>query len=102
MRKLTTFLTGIGFTVSLLVGELAFGAGSERDEHAKLAILAGSVLAAILAALVLIPCNARYREHGEREARDDDGDGIPDVYAVAPGEPAAASARPEAEDDPLL
>lgn len=97
-----SFLTGIGFTVSLLVGELAFGAGSERDEHVKLAILAGSVLAAILAALVLIPCNARYREHGEREARDDDGDGIPDVYAVAPGEPAAASARPEAGDDPLL
>ena len=28
-------LAGVGFTVSLLVGELAFGTGSERDDHVK-------------------------------------------------------------------
>ena len=46
-------LTGIGFTVSLLVGELAFGPGSDRDEHAKLAIIVGSVVAAVLAAVAV-------------------------------------------------
>jgi NhaA family Na+:H+ antiporter len=35
-------LGGIGFTVSLLIGELAFGAGSLRDEHVKVAVLTGS------------------------------------------------------------
>ncbi|MGB2771337.1 MAG: Na+/H+ antiporter NhaA, partial [Anaerolineae bacterium] len=28
-------LSGIGFTVSLLIGELAFGTGSEREDHAR-------------------------------------------------------------------
>lgn len=37
---------GIGFTVSLLVGELAFGAGSAHDEHVVVAVLAGSLVAA--------------------------------------------------------
>ena len=48
-----SLLAGIGFTVSLLIGELAFGAGGARDEHAKIAILLGSLLAAALAAIVL-------------------------------------------------
>jgi NhaA family Na+:H+ antiporter len=44
---------GIGFTVSLLVGELAFGAGSEHDEHVKVAVLVGSLMAAVAGAAVL-------------------------------------------------
>ncbi|GCE75326.1 Na+/H+ antiporter NhaA [Cellulomonas biazotea] len=39
-------VAGIGFTVSLLVGELAFGAGSAHDEHVVVAVLVGSALAA--------------------------------------------------------
>ncbi|MFI6793356.1 Na+/H+ antiporter NhaA [Nonomuraea sp. NPDC050383] len=46
-------LAGIGFTVSLLIGELAFGAGSQGDAHVKIAVLAGSLTAALLAAVVL-------------------------------------------------
>jgi NhaA family Na+:H+ antiporter len=46
-------LAGVGFTVSLLIGELAFGPGSARDDHVKIAVLVGSVLAALLATLVL-------------------------------------------------
>jgi NhaA family Na+:H+ antiporter len=46
-------LGGVGFTVSLLIGELAFGAGSTRDAHVKIGILAGSVLAALFAAALL-------------------------------------------------
>ena len=42
-------LGGIGFTVSLLIGELAFGGNSAADDHVKIAVLAGSVAAAVLA-----------------------------------------------------
>ena len=73
-------LTGIGFTVSLLVGELAFGPGSDRDEHAKLAIIVGSVLAAILASAVLRRRNAVYRRIHLEDQLDEDADGVPDVY----------------------
>lgn len=46
-------LAGVGFTVSLLIGELAFGTGSEKDDHVKVAILIGSILAAGSATVVL-------------------------------------------------
>ncbi len=45
-------LGGIGFTVSLLIGELAFGTDLTREEHVKVGVLTGSVLASILAAVV--------------------------------------------------
>ncbi|MDG4822818.1 Na+/H+ antiporter NhaA [Asanoa sp. WMMD1127] len=73
-------LAGVGFTVSLLIGELAFGPGSPRDEAAKLGILAGSVVAAIVASVVLRARNRHYRTLVEEEERDDDADGVPDVY----------------------
>jgi Na+:H+ antiporter, NhaA family len=44
---------GIGFTVSLLVAELAFGPGSPHDEHAVLAILVASLVAALAGGAVL-------------------------------------------------
>jgi Na+:H+ antiporter, NhaA family len=53
-------LGGIGFTVSLLIGELAFGLGTDRDSHAKVAVLAGSLAATILAGLML---HVRGRPH---------------------------------------
>ena len=46
-------LAGIGFTVSLLIGELAFGAGTAQDDHVKIGVLLGSLIAALLAAVVL-------------------------------------------------
>lgn len=75
-----TPLAGIGFTVSLLVSELSFGLESPHYEHAKVAILSGSFLAAILGALWLVPRNRRYKVINERETRDDNKDGVPDVY----------------------
>jgi NhaA family Na+:H+ antiporter len=75
-----SLLAGIGFTVSLLVGELAFGTGSPRDEHVKLAVLTGSVLSALLATVVLRARNRVYRRLEELESRDEDGDGIPDAF----------------------
>jgi NhaA family Na+:H+ antiporter len=73
-------LAGIGFTVSLLIGELAYGAGSERDEHVKIGVLTGSVLAAVTAAVILSVRNRAYRVLAAAEKLDSDHDGIPDVY----------------------
>ena len=67
-------------TVSLLIGELAYGVGNLTDEHVKIGVLVGSVVSALLAAVVLTARNRRYREIDEREHLDADGDGIPDVY----------------------
>lgn len=73
-------LAGIGFTVSLLVAELSFGHGSLHDDHAKVGILAASLLAALLATVVLGVRNRHYREAEEAEKIDSDSDGIPDAY----------------------
>lgn len=54
-------LAGIGFTVSLLVAELSFAAGTEAHDHAKVAILTASVVAAAVAAVLLSARNRRYR-----------------------------------------
>ncbi|MET4637996.1 Na+/H+ antiporter NhaA [Mycetocola sp. 2940] len=73
-------LAGIGFTVSLLVAELSFGLGALSNDHAKVGILVASVLAAVLASVVLISRNRIYRRIEADEQADADNDGIPDVY----------------------
>jgi NhaA family Na+:H+ antiporter len=78
-------LAGIGFTVALLIGELAFGAESVRDEHVKIGVLLGSLLSALLATVVLRVRNRRYRRICAEEERDTDADGIPDVYQADQG-----------------
>ncbi len=75
-----SLLAGVGFTVSLLISELAFTGQGERLEHAKLAVLIGSVLAAVLAAAVLHRRNAVYRRLEAVESLDTDGDGVPDCF----------------------
>jgi len=55
------FVAGIGFTVSLLVGELSFGSGSESDEHVKVGVLAGSLIAATIGGTMLSLRNRHYR-----------------------------------------
>ena len=73
-------LGGIGFTVSLLIGELAFGGNSAADDHVKIAVLTGSVTAAMIAAVLLRIRNRHYKIICAEEERDDDNDGIPDIY----------------------
>ena len=77
-------LAGIGFTVSLLIGELSFGLGSGLGDQAKVGILVGSVLAAVFALVILIGRNRRYQELHRAETEDLDGDGIPDIYQEGP------------------
>ncbi|WP_328297336.1 Na+/H+ antiporter NhaA [Streptomyces sp. NBC_00435] len=72
-------LAGIGFTVALLIGELAFP-GRAVGELVKAAVLIASVTAAILAAVLLRRRNALYKRLYEEENVDADADGIPDIY----------------------
>lgn len=58
-------LAGVGFTVSLLIGELAYGAGSTQSDQAKLAVLVGSLIAAVIATVLL---RLRVRAHSAAEA----------------------------------
>lgn len=55
-------VAGIGFTVSLLVAELSFGVGSPHNEHAKVGILTGSAIAAVLGGSLLAVRNAHYKK----------------------------------------
>ena len=73
-------LAGIGFTVSLLIGDLSFPEGSAREEHVKVGVLAGSLVSALLASVVLRSRNRVYRRIEQEESADADADGIPDVY----------------------
>jgi NhaA family Na+:H+ antiporter len=73
-------LAGIGFTVSLLIGELAFEGDASLTDEVKAAVLTGSLVTAVLATVLLKIRNAKYRALVEFEERDDDHDGIPDIY----------------------
>jgi NhaA family Na+:H+ antiporter len=75
-----SLLAGIGFTVSLLIGELAFGDGTPAGDDVKIGVLVGSVVAGLLASVVLLSRNAAYRQIYEIETADDDQDGVPDIY----------------------
>ncbi|TPQ20930.1 Na+/H+ antiporter NhaA [Streptomyces sporangiiformans] len=73
-------LAGIGFTVSLLIGELAFEGDGVLTDEVKAAVLSGSLIAAILSTVLLKLRNAKYRKLYEAEELDEDLDGIPDIY----------------------
>jgi NhaA family Na+:H+ antiporter len=75
-------LAGIGFTVSLLISELAFDSDPGTLALAKSAVLTGSVLSALVASVILARRNAIYR----RIEEEDGLDGVPDAYASEPPE----------------
>ncbi|MEV4615750.1 Na+/H+ antiporter NhaA [Kitasatospora sp. NPDC049258] len=76
-------LAGIGFTVSLLISELAFEGDAALTDRAKAAVLVGSLLCATFATVLLKLRNRHYRRLWDEEERDSDGDGVPDVYQQA-------------------
>jgi NhaA family Na+:H+ antiporter len=55
-------LAGIGFTVALLIAQLAFEGDPAQVERAKAAVLVASVLAALIAALLLARRNRAYAD----------------------------------------
>ena len=80
-------LAGIGFTVSLLIDELAFEGDPARTTAAKIGVLVASVLAAVLATLALQARARAYAAIAAVEEADSDADGVPDVYGASPGAP---------------
>lgn len=73
-------LAGIGFTVSLLIGELAFAGDEDMINEVKAAVLIGSLIAAVLSGVLLKLRVRRYRALYEAEELDADASGVPDVY----------------------
>jgi NhaA family Na+:H+ antiporter len=55
-------LAGIGFTVALLIAQLAFGDDLAQIERAKAAVLVASLLSALIAAALLFRRNRAYAE----------------------------------------
>ncbi|GAB2651731.1 Na+/H+ antiporter NhaA [Kribbella swartbergensis] len=72
-------LAGIGFTVALLLGDLAFTDPADA-ERIKAAVLVGSLIAAAVAAALIKRRNNIYRRLWQAETQDDDADGVPDVH----------------------
>ncbi|WP_093787493.1 Na+/H+ antiporter NhaA [Actinacidiphila guanduensis] len=66
-------LSGIGFTVSLLIDELAFAARPQLADEAKAAVLIGSLAAAVLAAVLLKLRDNAYRALAAEETGDGGG-----------------------------
>jgi len=73
-------LAGIGFTVSLLIGELAFAGDEVLTDEVKAAVLIGSLIAAVFASVLLKLRVRTYQALIADEERDEDHDGIPDIY----------------------
>ena len=97
-------LAGIGFTVALLITELAYEGDLLRLDGAKVAVFTASVLSAILASFMLIGRNRHYRQVAAIEDADEDQDGVPDVYqhqgSAAPGVESASAPSADAGDPP--
>jgi NhaA family Na+:H+ antiporter len=77
------FLAGIGFTVSLLIAELAFVDNQTLLSEAKVGILTATLGAALLSALVLARRRKGLTELLAAEEADMNSNGIPDVYESA-------------------
>ena len=76
-------LAGIGFTVALLITELAYSDNIGLLDSAKTAVFTASVISALIASILLLTRNRHYRQEAAIEEADVDGDGIPDVYQQA-------------------
>ncbi|MFJ8182749.1 Na+/H+ antiporter NhaA [Streptomyces sp. NPDC096105] len=72
-------LSGIGFTVALLITEVSFPDPAAAGQI-KAAVLLASVLAAGVASLLVKRRDRVYRRLWEAENRDGDADGVPDVH----------------------
>jgi Na+:H+ antiporter, NhaA family len=73
-------LAGIGFTVSLLIAELAFEADAALLTDAKVGILSATLGAAVLSAVVLSRRTRALDQIVAEEDTDSEAEGLPDVH----------------------
>ncbi len=86
------FLAGIGFTVSLLIAELAYAEHPVLLTESKVGIIMATVGAALISGAALAWRRHALAEVIDEEEADLDADGIPDVYqdpGALPADPAA-------------
>lgn len=89
------FLTGIGFTVSLLIAELSFPGDPIHTDAAKIGVLLGTLVAAIIASVTLA--------WDSRQARgaDMNEDGLPDGVVELIGPDGSDWTEHRSDDEPL-
>jgi NhaA family Na+:H+ antiporter len=75
-------LCGIGFTMSLFIGGLAFPGDPARIDEAKIGILLGSLLSAIGGYLILRLAPGHHRQQEEEALQDGEIDADGDVERV--------------------
>ncbi|GAM98493.1 Na+/H+ antiporter NhaA type [alpha proteobacterium U9-1i] len=81
-------VAGIGFTMSLFIGNLAFGAG-ELATPVRFGVLGGSLISALLGvALLTLTTNAGHRGHAALERDEDAAEAAGVIEAVEPPPPA--------------
>jgi Na+:H+ antiporter, NhaA family len=68
-----SLLCGVGFTMSLFIGALAFPGAIDSPEQieVKLGVLGGSILSGVLGAIVLAVAGKRRKELAEAAANTD-------------------------------
>jgi NhaA family Na+:H+ antiporter len=86
-------LAGIGFTVSLLITELAFEDEPTLLAEAKIGVLAATLAAAFAASIALAVLRHRHAGLVDQDEADDDADGIPDAYQDPSSDPGHDGAR---------
>ena len=73
-------VAGVGFTVALLISELGYPDNVLYLESAKIAVLAASVIAALLAAVLLLSRSRHYARMAQIEEAELSREATPDVY----------------------
>jgi NhaA family Na+:H+ antiporter len=80
-----TVVSGIGFTVALLIGELSFAPGAPQSEPVKAGILIGSLVSAVIGGLLLTWRSRAHRRRRKAPGRDSAGQQPGEVRGIDAG-----------------
>lgn len=92
-------VSGIGFTVSLLIAELAFESDLTELDNSKVGVLIGSVISAVIALVILRLRNRVYRQLAAEETYSETPDTPSAMLGDNPGKPDDAGPQPGTRDE---